>query len=112
MVRSYTRHVPILRTFFITEFQGVPELLLTCKKKVKNFPKENFPGENLPGENFPGEQEKREKDTPKAFAGDVRCDEDHYPWPRRGPLEVHDRLGRPESCGFEGSFWAFTEVEV
>ena len=117
MVRSYTRHVPILRTFFITEFRGSRSSGLTCQKKSKpfqgkNFPGQNFPGENFPGENFTGEQEKREKDTPKAFVGDARCVEDRYPGPRRGPLEVLDRLGRPESCGFEGSFWAFMEVEV
>ena len=38
MVRSYTRYVPILRTFFISEFRGSRSSGLTCKKKVKNFP--------------------------------------------------------------------------
>ena len=55
MVRSYTRHVPILRTFFITEFRGSRSSGLTCQKNVKNFPGENFPGQNFPGQNFPGE---------------------------------------------------------
>ena len=42
MVRSYTRYVPILRTFFITEFRGSRSSCLTCEKKVKNFPGEKL----------------------------------------------------------------------
>ena len=37
MVRSYTRHVPILRTFFITEFRGSRSSGLTCKKKSQKL---------------------------------------------------------------------------
>ncbi len=122
MVHFYTRYVPILRTLFITELRGSRSSGLTCQKKVKNFPGEklsraklsraklsrgNFPGRKLSrGETFQGKtfqgKGKAEKDTPKAFAGDARCNEDRYPWSRRGPLEVLDRLGRPESCGFQG----------
>ena len=69
MVRSYTRQVPILRTFFITEFRGSRSSGLTCKKNVKNFPGENFPGQNFPGQNFPGENFPGEKLSRGNFPG-------------------------------------------
>ncbi len=76
MIRSYTRHVPILRTFFITEFLGARSSCLTCHKS-ENFPGKTFQGklsrENFPGKTFQGtlytEKGKWEKGAPKAFAG-------------------------------------------
>jgi hypothetical protein len=37
MVRSYTRHVPILRTFFISEFRGSRSSGLTCQKNIQKL---------------------------------------------------------------------------
>jgi hypothetical protein len=36
-VRSYTRYIPILRTFFITEFRGSRSSCLTCQKKSQKL---------------------------------------------------------------------------
>ncbi len=68
MVRSYTRHVPILRTFFITELRECKAPVWPAKKTVSELSRENFPGktfqgklsreklsrENLPGKTFQG----------------------------------------------------------
>jgi hypothetical protein len=53
MVRSYTGHLPMLRTFFISEFWGSLSSYLTCQKKSKKLSMENFPGKTVQG-NFPG----------------------------------------------------------
>ena len=99
MVRSYTRHVPILRTFFITEFRGSRSSGLTCEKKVKNFPGEKlsraklsraklsrgktFQGKTFQGKNFPGEtfQGKQEMLSPKSCAGVDEYDANSFPGP-------------------------------
>jgi hypothetical protein len=122
MVRSYARHVPILRTFFISELLGSRSSGLTCKKKSQklsrgNFPGENFPGENFPGENFPGEnfltfQGKNMDGTHRVaracYAGRA-CD--CYSGPPCGPGEVLDALQKSETCTFHQSFWAVTPHE-
>ncbi len=54
MVRCYYRYVPILRTFFLTEFRGPAAPLWPADKIRQIFPEESCPGESLPGETFPG----------------------------------------------------------
>jgi hypothetical protein len=133
MVRSYTRHVPILRTFFITEFRGSRSSGLTCKKNVKNFPGENFPGQKLSrgklsrGKLSRGKLSRGKLSRGKfsTFQGKNRdgthrvfraCDAgracDCYSGPPCGPGEVLDALRKSETCTFQRSFWAVTPHEL
>ncbi len=53
MLRAYARYVPIIITFFITEFHcfSSQQLRFDLRTKMRQI----FPGEIFPGEIFPGE---------------------------------------------------------
>ena len=72
MVRSYTRHVPILRTFFITEFRGSRSSGLTCKKTSKTFQGKTFQGKTFQGKTFQGKTFQG-----KTFQGNRKSGEGH-----------------------------------
>ena len=136
MVRSYTRHVPILRTFFISELLGSRSsglTSLTCQKKSQKLSRAKLSRAKLSrrklsrgklsrgklsrgklsGGKFSTFQGKNRDGTHRVFRA---CDAgracDCCSGPPCGPGEVLDALRKSEPCTFQQSFWAVTPHEL